>query len=49
MDLIQAIRLECCEADSRARNKEEILLELARLTTRARVMDKIDPKDIYEA
>ena len=49
MDLIQAIKLECCEADSRARNKEEILLELARLTTRAEVMEKIDPQDIYKA
>ena len=49
MDLIQAVKLECCEADSRARNKEEILLELARLTTRAEVMEKIDPQEIYEA
>ena len=49
MDLIQAIKLECCEADSRARNKDEILLELARLTMRAEAMDKIDPQEIYNA
>ncbi len=49
MDLLQAAKLECCEAGSRAKDKTDILRQLARLTCRAASFEHIDPESIYAA
>ena len=49
MDLLQAAKLECCEAGSRAKHKTDILRQLARLTCRAASFEHIDPESIYAA
>ena len=49
MDLLRAVKLECCEAGSRAKDKTDILRQLARLTCRAASFEHIDPESIYTA
>jgi PTS system nitrogen regulatory IIA component len=49
MDLIQALKLECCEVDSPANGKEEMLRELARLSTRTASLEGVDSQRIFDA
>jgi len=49
MELSDAVRLECCDNDFKARNKDDALLKIAELFGKVDIFKEIDHKIIYEA